>query len=152
MEVSLGKTKTGSMPERSSKPSDMPATKTASAIGLRLALGKKTDRRSSHIKTTPLTTLLRRLDIAEWNRVHIAITAALGVGWLLDAFEVTIVNNVIGTFRNLWHLTNLQASWILSIWFVGIMAGAYVFGYLADRFGRRRCSCSHCCFTASLRS
>jgi len=90
------------------------------------------------LKHTKVTTLLRRLDIAEWNRVHIAITAALGVGWLLDAFEVTIVNNVIGTFRNLWHLTNLQASWILSIWFVGIMAGAYVFGYLADRFGRRR--------------
>ena len=90
------------------------------------------------LKHTKVTTLLRRLDIAEWNRVHIAITAALGVGWLLDAFEVTIVNNVIGTFRNLWHLTNLQASWILSIWFVGIMAGAYGFGYLADRFGRRR--------------
>ena len=85
-----------------------------------------------------MTTLLRRLDIAEWNRVHIAITAALGVGWLLDGFEVTIVNNVIGTFRDLWHLTNLQASWILSIWFIGIMVGAYLFGYLADRFGRKR--------------
>jgi hypothetical protein len=87
------------------------------------------------LKHTKVTTLLRRLDIAEWNRVHIAITAALGVGWLLDAFEVTIVNNVIGTFRNLWHLTNLQASLIRSTRFVGIMAGAYGFGY---RFGRRR--------------
>lgn len=85
-----------------------------------------------------MSTLLERLDTAGWNRVHTAITAALGIGWLLDAFEVTIVNNVIGTFRNLWHLTNLQASWILSIWFVGIMVGAYLFGYLADRFGRRR--------------
>jgi len=85
-----------------------------------------------------MTALLRRLDTAGWNRVHTAITAALGIGWLLDAFEVTIVNNVIGAFRDLWHLTNLQASWILSIWFVGIMVGAYLFGYLADRFGRRR--------------
>ena len=42
--------------------------------------------------------------------------------------EVTIVNNVIGAFRDLWRLTNLQASWILSIWFVGIMIGAYLFG------------------------
>ena len=85
-----------------------------------------------------MTALLQRLDTARWNRVHTAITAALGIGWLLDAFEVTIVNNVIGAFRDLWHLTNLQASWILSIWFVGIMIGAYLFGYLADRFGRRR--------------
>ena len=82
--------------------------------------------------------LLRRLDTASWNRVHTAITAALGIGWLLDAFEVTIVNNVIGPLRDLWRLTNLEASWVLSIWFIGIMVGAYLFGYLADRFGRRR--------------
>lgn len=85
-----------------------------------------------------MSSLLQRLDTARWNRVHTAITAALGIGWLLDAFEVTIVNNVIGALRDLWHLTNLEASWILSIWFVGIMVGAYLFGYLADRFGRRR--------------
>lgn len=82
--------------------------------------------------------LFARLDRASWNKVHTAITIALGVGWLLDAFEVTIVNNVIGVFRDQWHLSNLQASWVLSIWFVGIMFGAYVFGYLADRFGRKR--------------
>lgn len=85
-----------------------------------------------------MNALLRRLDAASWNRVHTAITAALGIGWLLDAFEVTIVNNVIGTLRDLWRLTSLQASWILSVWFVGIIVGAYLFGYLADRFGRRR--------------
>src|SRR5260370_14220970 len=85
-----------------------------------------------------MSTLLRRLDTAGWNRVHTAITAALGIGWLLDAFEVTIVNNVISALRDLWRLTNLEASWILSVWFIGIMVGAYLFGYLADRFGRRR--------------
>jgi MFS family permease len=81
---------------------------------------------------------LVRLDRARWNRVHTVITVALGIGWMLDAFEVTIVNNVISALRELWRLTSLQASWILSIWFVGIMVGAYLFGYLADRFGRRR--------------
>lgn len=81
---------------------------------------------------------LVRLDRARWNRVHTAITIALGIGWMLDAFEVTIVNNVISALRELWRLTSLQASWILSIWFLGIMVGAYLFGYLADRFGRRK--------------
>lgn len=81
---------------------------------------------------------LHRLDDVAWNRVHTAITVALGIGWLLDAFEVTIVNNVISVFKDLWHLSNTEASWILSVWFLGIMAGAYGFGYLADRYGRKR--------------
>ncbi len=82
--------------------------------------------------------LLARLDALRWNRFHTTVTLALGVGWLLDAFEVTIVGNVIGVFKHLWHLSDTQASWVLSIWFVGLTIGAYGFGFLADRYGRRR--------------
>jgi MFS family permease len=84
------------------------------------------------------TAMTRRLDGVRWNRFHTTVALALGVGWLLDAFEVTIVGNVIGVFKQLWHLSNLEASWVLSIWFAGLMIGAYGFGFLADRFGRRR--------------
>jgi hypothetical protein len=47
---------------------------------------------------------LIRLDQARWNRVHTAITVALGIGWMLDAFEVTIGDNVISVLRDLWRL------------------------------------------------
>ncbi len=82
--------------------------------------------------------LIERLDHVKWNRFHTTVTVALGIGWLLDSFEVTIVNNVVNIFKSLWHLSNAQASWILSIWFIGLMIGAYGFGYLADRYGRKR--------------
>ena len=82
--------------------------------------------------------LARRLDGVRWNHFHTTVVLALGVGWLLDAFEVTIVGNVIGVFKHLWHLSNTEASWVLSIWFLGLMIGAYGFGFLADRYGRRR--------------
>ena len=82
--------------------------------------------------------LTERLDQLRWNRFHSVVSVALGIGWLLDAFEVTIVNNVIGVLKGLWHLSNVQASWILSVWFLGLMVGAAVFGYLADRYGRKR--------------
>jgi MFS family permease len=79
-----------------------------------------------------------RLDRLAWKPIHTWITLALGIGWLLDAFEVNVVGNVLGVLRDLWHLSDAQASAIVSVWLVGLMIGALFFGYLADRFGRRK--------------
>lgn len=84
------------------------------------------------------TDVTRRLDVLHWSRFHTMITAVLGVGWLLDAFEVNIVGSVLGVIQTVFHLDATQASWVVSIWLIGIMIGAFVFGYLADRYGRKR--------------
>jgi MFS family permease len=84
------------------------------------------------------TDVTRRLDVLHWSQFHTVVTATLGVGWLLDAFEVNIVGSVLGVIQNVFHLDANQASWVVSIWLIGIMFGAFVFGYLADRFGRKR--------------
>lgn len=78
------------------------------------------------------------LDGLRWNRFHTVAVLALGVGWGLDAFEVTLISNVLGVLRQQWQLDGLQMSWILGVWFIGLMIGALGFGILADRFGRRR--------------
>jgi MFS family permease len=90
---------------------------------------------ATEIITTDVT---RRMDMLHWSRFHTMITAVLGVGWLLDAFEVNIVGSVLGVIQSVFHLDANQAAWIVSIWLLGIMFGAFVFGYLADRFGRKR--------------
>jgi MFS family permease len=79
-----------------------------------------------------------RLDRLPWTPFHTRVTLALGIGWLLDAFEVNVIGNVLGVLKKLWHVTDLQASALVTVWLVGIMLGALLFGYLADRFGRRR--------------
>jgi len=79
-----------------------------------------------------------RLDKLTWKPIHTWITMALGIGWLLDAFEVNVVGNVLGVLRDLWHLSDSEASAIVSVWLIGLMIGALFFGYLADRFGRRK--------------
>lgn len=84
------------------------------------------------------TDVTRRLDVLHWSRFHTMVTAVLGVGWLLDAFEVNIVGSVLGVIQTVFHLNATQASWVVSIWLIGIMIGAFVFGYLADRYGRKR--------------
>lgn len=87
---------------------------------------------------TPLNTVGARLDRLAWKPIHTWVTLALGIGWLLDAFEVNVVGNVLGVLRDLWHLTDSEASAIVSVWLIGLMIGALFFGYLADRFGRRK--------------
>jgi|AntDryMetagUQ255_1029468.scaffolds.fasta_scaffold04616_2 MFS family permease len=66
------------------------------------------------------------------------IAAALGVGWMLDAFEVQIIGSVIPSIAAEFGLSQREQIAVFVIWFVGIMLGALGFGYLADRFGRRR--------------
>jgi MFS family permease len=84
------------------------------------------------------TDVTRRLDVLRWSKFHTIVTAVLGIGWLLDAFEVNIVGSVLGVIQTVFHLNANQASWVVSIWLLGIMFGAFIFGYLADRFGRKR--------------
>lgn len=80
----------------------------------------------------------RLLDGLAWRPIHTRITLVLGFGWLLDAFEVNVVGSVLGVLQKLWQVTAGEASLLVSAWLVGIMIGALLFGYCADRFGRRR--------------
>jgi MFS family permease len=82
--------------------------------------------------------MARRLDESRWRPMHTRIAAALGIGWMLDAFEVQIIGSVIPGIQAEFNLDGQQAVLINIVWFVGIALGALGFGYLADRVGRRK--------------
>lgn len=86
----------------------------------------------------PAAGLAAVLDGLAWRPIHTRITLVLGLGWMLDAFEVNIIGGVLGILQKLWDVSAEQASLLVSVWLVGIMVGAFLFGYAADRFGRRR--------------
>lgn len=90
-------------------------------------------------------TVPSRLDRAEWRPIHTRILLALGIGWALDSFEVQIIGSVLGPLAKDFGLLDAAGSirpgavsiiWV--VWFAGLMIGATVFGWLADRYGRKR--------------
>ncbi len=79
-----------------------------------------------------------RLDASAWQPAHTRIAGALGVGWMLDAFEVQIIGAVIPSIALEFGLSGREQISVFVVWFVGIMIGALGFGWLADRVGRKR--------------
>jgi MFS family permease len=86
------------------------------------------------------TDIPARLDRLAFGRMHGLVVAALGVTWILDGLEVTIVGSLSGVLSksSTLHLSATQIGMAGSTYIAGAVLGALLFGDLADRFGRKR--------------
>jgi MFS family permease len=89
---------------------------------------------------TPFRTLIpHRLDRLPFTRFHRLIVVALGVTWILDGLEVTLKGAVSGVLQDqaTLGLTSAEIGLSASCYLGGAVAGALLFGWLTDRYGRR---------------
>ncbi len=84
------------------------------------------------------TDIPSRLDSLPWTRKHTLFLITLGITWILDAFEVVIVGNVLKAMSSSLELNRLQSSMMVSGFLIGAIIGSFLFGYLADRYGRKK--------------
>lgn len=93
-------------------------------------------------KLTTINTLIpARLDRLPWSRFHWLVVIGLGTVWILDGLEVTIVGAVGSRLTEPSSglgLTTAQVGLAAAIYVAGACTGSLVFGYLTDRFGRKR--------------
>jgi MFS family permease len=81
-----------------------------------------------------------RLDRLVWSRWHWKVVIALGITWLLDGLEVTLVGsvaNVLGEPQVL-GLSETQVGTSVSAYLAGAVIGALFFGRLTDMLGRKK--------------
>ena len=81
-----------------------------------------------------------RLDALPWSRFHVLVIVSLGITWILDGLEVTLAGAVSGALKASpsLRLSDAEVGLSASAYLAGAVAGALLFGWLTDRFGRRR--------------
>jgi MFS family permease len=86
------------------------------------------------------TSIPARLDRLPWSRFHLLLLGALGITWILDGLEVTIVGAFGGVLQDVrtLHLSAGEVGAVGSFYVTGAVLGALLFGWAADRFGRRK--------------
>ena len=74
-----------------------------------------------------------------WSRFHVLVVVGLGITWILDGLEVTIVGSLGPALQSAetLHLSSSNLGAVASFYVIGAVAGALGFGWLTDRFGRR---------------
>jgi MFS family permease len=85
------------------------------------------------------TDIPARMDRLPWSRFHLLVVVALGITWVLDGLEVTIVGSIgpILKDQQTLALTDQDIGSVAACYVAGAVAGALLFGWLTDRFGRR---------------
>jgi MFS family permease len=97
---------------------------------------------SAHLGTGPekvRTSIPFRLDRLPWSRWHWLVVISLGITWILDGLEVTIIGSIAAvlTDARTLNLSSVQVASAGTAYLIGAVLGAFVFARLTDCFGRK---------------
>jgi len=77
-----------------------------------------------------------RMDRMPWSRFHWLVIVGLGTAWILDGLEIQLVASA-GYAKSL-GMSSTQVGLTSTIYLLGQVSGALIFGRLTDKLGRKR--------------
>jgi MFS family permease len=81
-----------------------------------------------------------RIDRLPWAAFHTRLVIALGVAWILDGLEISVASAVEGalTKPDTLNMSAAGSTTIATVYLIGEVIGALVFGQFADKWGRQK--------------
>jgi len=95
---------------------------------------------ASHVSPGAVRSLIpARIDRLPWSSFHTRLVVALGVAWILDGLEIQVATAVGAVLnqRDTLNLSSTEVGLIATVYLVGEVVGALVFGRMSDKLGRR---------------
>jgi putative MFS transporter len=77
------------------------------------------------------------IDQIGYGRFQRRLMWICGLGWAADAMEVLLIAFVLPAIGEEWGLTNQQKGLLATSVFLGMLAGAWFWGWISDHIGRK---------------
>ncbi len=115
---------------------DLKAKETSGVI---TRLDQTVDNSNSPLTETTSTprTVSQLLDEAPTSRFHRRAVLISGMGFFTDAYDLFVIGTVAALVKVQWNLSTTQTSWVTGSAILGAFIGAFIFGRIADIFGRK---------------
>jgi putative MFS transporter len=92
---------------------------------------------SDQIGTEERVTVSEVLDRIPVGRFHRRLLAICGSAWAFDGMEVIVISFTLPVLIGAWELSGLSAGLLGSASLMGMIAGNWLWGWYADRYGRK---------------
>jgi MFS transporter, PHS family, inorganic phosphate transporter len=115
---------------------DLKATESSTVTPL-IDVGSETASTSTFAEVSIPRTVSQLLDDAPTSRFHHRTVLISGMGFFTDAYDLFVIGTVAALVKVQWNLSTLQTSWVTGAAILGAFVGAFVFGRIADIFGRK---------------
>jgi MFS family permease len=78
-----------------------------------------------------------RLDSLKFSRFHLTVIIALGISWVLDGYEVSLLSVLSGVLKDSLSMSDSEIGFTGSCYLLGCVIGSLLFGYFASKLGRK---------------
>ncbi len=89
------------------------------------------------MNTVATLTFDQAIEQVGFGRFQKKLMVVCGLGWAADAMEVLLISFALPAISQEWNLTNAQKGLLGTAIFLGMLAGAWVWGRLSDLAGRK---------------